>query len=63
MKCSECGNPLNEWQDDCDICKKEVVEKCRCHGKSVRRVKGSYAGDHDAICSVTGMLCLVRYNG
>lgn len=54
MKCPKCDNPLNEWQDVCEKCKHENLEKCICHDKPVRYVKGSYMGTPDFVCSVTG---------
>jgi len=59
MKCKNCNNPLNEWQDKCECCGAEVSEVCACHGKPVKRVKGSCLGQYDYVCEVSGHYCKI----
>ncbi len=60
MRCENCDNPLNEWQDICEVCKFEIIEFCKCHNKPVKYVKGSYLGLRDLICSISGNYCEVK---
>ncbi|MCK5016235.1 MAG: hypothetical protein KAS32_04105 [Candidatus Peribacteraceae bacterium] len=60
MNCNNCNNPLNEWQDECEKCGAVIDRKCECHGKAVKRVKGSYMGSYDNICSIGGYYCKTK---